>query len=89
VVGYRRTWWSFTTFRACPPASLPADPPNVKAMLEVLLAVEQHAARGYTQVCNNACGKAHRTYDLAPGIPHEEIEHEAWSSEFLGHGPSG
>ena len=27
--------------------------------------------------------------DLALAILHEEIEHEAWFSEFLGHGPSG
>jgi ferritin-like protein len=33
-------------------------------------------------------GKDHRTYDLALAILHEEIEHEAWFSEFLGHGPS-
>ena len=33
-------------------------------------------------------GKDHRTYDLSLAILHEEIEHEAWFSEFLGHGPS-
>jgi hypothetical protein len=26
---------------------------------------------------------------LSLAILHEEIEHEAWFSEFLGHGPSG
>ena len=34
-------------------------------------------------------GKDHRTYDLALSILHEEIEHEAWFSEFLEEGPSG
>jgi hypothetical protein len=28
------------------------------------------------------------TCDLAPAILHDEIEHEAWFAEFLGHGPS-
>jgi hypothetical protein len=28
------------------------------------------------------------TCDLALGILHDEIEHEAWLAEFLGHGPS-
>jgi ferritin-like protein len=45
--------------------------------------------RGYTEVCNMTFGKDHRTYDLALAILHEEIEHEAWFSEFLGEGPSG
>jgi hypothetical protein len=31
-------------------------------------------------------GKDHRTYDLALAILHEEIEHEAWFSEFIGEG---
>jgi len=58
-------------------------------MLEVLLKAEQCAVRGYTNVCDMTLGKDHRTYDLALAILHEEIEHEAWFSEFLGHGPSG
>ncbi len=33
-------------------------------------------------------GNDHRTCDLALAILHEAIEHEAWFSEFLGHGPS-
>jgi ferritin-like protein len=44
---------------------------------------------GYTAICNMTAGKDHRTYDLALAILHEEIEHEAWFSEFLGEGPSG
>jgi len=39
--------------------------------------------------CDMTFGKDHRTYDLSLTILHEEIEHEAWFSEFLGHGPSG
>jgi hypothetical protein len=47
------------------------------------------AVRGYTEVCNMTFGKDHRTYDLALAILHEEIEHEAWFSEFIGEGLSG
>jgi ferritin-like protein len=79
----------FHNISACPPASLPDDPTNIKAMLEVLLKAEQCAVRGYTAICNMTFGKDHRTYDLALAILHEETEHEAWFSEFLGHGPSG
>ncbi|UCC67251.1 MAG: DNA protection protein DPS [Armatimonadota bacterium] len=74
---------------ACPPAKLPKDPTDVKALLEVLLEAERCAVRGYTHICNITAGKDHRTYDLALAILHEEIEHEAWFSEFLGEGPSG
>jgi Ferritin-like domain len=55
----------------------------------VLLKAEQCAVRGDTKLCDMTFGKDHRTYDLALAILHEEIEHEAWFSEFLGHGPSG
>ena len=74
---------------ACPPAPLPADPTDVKAIVEVLLKAEQCAVRGYTNVCNITAGKDHRTYDLALAILNEEIEHEAWFAEFLAKGPSG
>jgi len=74
---------------ACPPATLPKDPTDTKALLKVLLEAERCAVRGYTHVCNITAGKDHRTYDLALAILHEEIEHEAWFSEFLGEGPSG
>jgi len=30
--------------------------------------------------------KDDHTYDLALAIPHEEVEHEGWFSEFLGKG---
>ncbi len=74
---------------ACPPASLPRDPGDIKAMLTVLVEAERCAVRGYTQICNMTAGKDHRTYDLSQSILNEEIEHESWFSEFLGEGPSG
>lgn len=79
----------FHDISACPPASLPADPTDLHAMVEVLLKAEQCAVRGYTHICNLTAGKDHRTYDLALAILHEEIEHEAWFQEYLGNGPSG
>ena len=80
---------AFHDCSACPPATLPKDPSDTKALLKVLLEAERCAVRGYTHICNITAGKDHRTYDLALAILHEEIEHEAWFSEFLGEGPSG
>ena len=74
---------------ACPPAFVPADPTNIKDMLQILVDAERCAVRGYTAICNMTFGKDHRTYDLSLAILHEEIEHEAWFSEFIGEGPSG
>lgn len=74
---------------ACPPATLPKDPTDIKAMLKVLVEAERCAVRGYTNICNLTAGKDHRTYALAQAILNEEIEHESWFSEFLGEGPSG
>ena len=79
----------FHDMSACPPASLPKDPTDTKAMLTVLVEAERCAVRGYTQICNMTAGKDHRTYDLALAILNEEVEHESWFSEFLGEGPSG
>ena len=79
----------FHDLSACPPAYLPQDPTDVKAMLDVLVKAERCAIAGYNAICNLTAGKDHRTYDLALAILHEEIEHEAWFSEFLGEGPSG
>ena len=79
----------FHDMSACPPASLPKDPTDIKAMLTVLVEAERCAVRGYTNICNITAGKDHRTYDLSLSILHEEIEHESWFSEFLGEGPSG
>jgi ferritin-like protein len=80
---------TFHDISACSPASLPADPTDIKAMLTVLVEAERCAVRGYTHICNLTFGKDHRTYDLALAILHEEVEHESWFSEFLGEGPSG
>jgi ferritin-like protein len=79
----------FHDISACPPASLPGDPRDVKAMLTVLVKAERCAVEGYTEICNVTAGKDHRTYALAQAILHEEVEHESWFSEFLGEGPSG
>src|SRR5271166_3188197 len=81
--------FEFHNISACPPAKLPDNPKDINAMLEVLLKAERCAVRGYTNICNLTFGKDHRTYDLSLAILHEEIEHEAWFSEFLGYGPSG
>src|SRR5713101_8342915 len=45
----------FHNISACPPASLPKDPTDIKAMLQVLLSAEQCAVRGYTQICDMTC----------------------------------
>ncbi len=79
----------FHDISACPPANLPEDPTDVKAILEVLVKAERCAVYGYTRLCNMTAGKDHRTYDLVLAILNEEIEHESWFSEFLGEGPSG
>jgi ferritin-like protein len=79
----------FHDISACPPASLPKDPTDIKAMLTVLVKAERCAVRGYTNICNLTAGKDHRTYDLSLAILNEEVEHESWFSEFLGEGPSG
>jgi ferritin-like protein len=79
----------FHDMSACPPAYLPDDPTDVKAILQVLVGAERCAVRGYTHICNLTAGKDHRTYELALSILNEEIEHESWFSEFLGEGPSG
>jgi ferritin-like protein len=80
---------AFHDCSACPPANLPKDPKDVKAMLTVLVEAERCAVRGYSNICNITAGKDHRTYDLSLAILNEEVEHESWFSEFLGEGPSG
>lgn len=79
----------FHDMTACPPANLPQDPTDTKAILEVLVKAERCAVYGYTNICNITAGKDHRTYDLSLAILNEEIEHESWFAEFLGEGPSG
>jgi ferritin-like protein len=39
---------AFHDISACPPASLPKDPRDIKAMLKVLVEAERCAVRGYT-----------------------------------------
>jgi ferritin-like protein len=84
-----RNMKDFHDMSACPPAFLPDDPRDVRAMLTVLVNAERCAVKGYTGICDLTAGKDHRTYDLSLSILHEEIEHESWFSEFLGEGPSG
>jgi len=79
----------FHDMSACPPARLPDNPSDVKAILKVLVEAERCAVRGYSAICSMTAGKDHRTYELALAILNEEIEHESWFSEFLGEGPSG
>jgi ferritin-like protein len=79
----------FHDVSACPPAYLPEDLTDIRAILTVLVEAERCAVRGYTQICNMTAGKDHRTYDLSLAILNEEIQHESWFSEFLGEGPSG
>jgi ferritin-like protein len=55
----------------------------------VLVEAERCAIRTYTEIRNMTFGKDHRTYEVASAILHEEVEHEAWFSEYLGEGPSG
>jgi ferritin-like protein len=62
---------------------------QVRDLLTVLVGAERCAIRTYTDICNYTHGRDHRTYELSLAILNEEIEHEAWFSEFLDEGPSG
>src|SRR6056297_4177398 len=42
----------FHNISACPPASLPSDPSDVKAIMKVLVEAERCAVRGYSEICN-------------------------------------
>jgi ferritin-like protein len=87
----------FADIAGCPDAYLPDSlagglsptGPSLQDLLTVLVEAERCAIRTYTDICNYTAGKDHRTYDLALAILNEEVEHEAWFSEFLGEGPSG
>jgi len=68
---------------------LPADPTDIKAILDVLVEAGRCAVRGYTQLCDLSAGKDYRTYDLSLSILNEKIEHESWFAEFFSEGPSG
>lgn len=80
---------AFADQAGCPDAYLPENPRDMKAMLAVLVEAERCAVRTYTDICNYTAGKDHRTYELSLAILNEEVEHEAWFSEYLGEGPSG
>ncbi len=84
-----RNMKDFHDLSACPEAYLPKDPKDIQEMLKVLVAAERCAIRGYNAICNLTFGKDHRTYELSLAILSEEIQHEAWFSEFIGEGPSG
>lgn len=87
----------FADQAGCPDAYLPDSLAGGKApkgqalqdLLTVLVEAERCAVRTYTDICNYTAGKDHRTYDLSLAILNEEVEHEAWFSEFLEEGPSG
>lgn len=79
----------FSRDAACPDAYLPKNPRDVKELLNVLVEAERCAIRVYTDICQMTFGKDPRTYELSLAILNEEVEHEAWFSEFLGEGPSG
>lgn len=87
----------FADQAGCPDAYLPDSLAGGKApsgesfkeLLTVLVEAERCAVRTYTDICGYTAGKDHRTYDLSLAILNEEVEHEAWFSEFLGEGPSG
>jgi ferritin-like protein len=71
-----------------PPAYLPEDPSDLKAILKVLLEAEKCTIRVYTDICNITFGKDHRTYNLSLAILHEEVEYEACFQELLEGRPS-
>ncbi len=79
----------FAKMAACADAYLPENPKDVRQLLQVLVEAERCAIRVYTELCNLTFGKDHRTYELSLAILNEEVEHEAWFSEFLNEGPSG
>ena len=87
----------FADIAGCPDAYLPDSLKGGKTptgasgkdLLKVLLEAERCAVRCYSDLCEFTFGKDPRTYDICAAILNEEIEHEAWFSEFLGEGPSG
>jgi ferritin-like protein len=89
----------FCAQAGCPDAYLPdslkggkeprSDNGSLKDLLKVLVEAERCAIRTYTEICHYTYGKDHRTWAMSNAILMEEVEHEAWFSEFLGEGPSG
>lgn len=66
---------------------LPRDASSIYEVLEILRDAADYYVREYTRICSMTCGKDNRTYALALAILHEEIEHQVWFLEFIGHGP--
>ena len=87
----------FADLAGCPDAYLPdslkgGETPtgsSMKDLLNVLAEAERCAIRSYTDLCRFTQDKDPRTYAICQAILNEEIEHEAWFSEYLGEGPSG
>ena len=87
----------FADVAGCPDAYLPDSlkggktptGSSLKDLLNVLVEAERCAVRCYADLCEFTFGKDARTYDICAAILNEEIEHEAWFSEFIGEGPSG
>ncbi len=87
----------FADLAGCPDAYLPdslagGKTPSGQSMndlLNVLVEAERCAVRCYTDLCEFTHGKDPRTYAICQAILNEEVEHEAWFSEYLGEGPSG
>lgn len=67
-------------------ANFAADPTDTHGLIEYLLKAAEFSVRCYTDICNYTSGKDNRSYALALAILHEEIEHQVWLLEFLGHG---
>ena len=88
---------AFADQAGCPDAYLPDSlkggksptGASLKDLLTVLVEAERCAIRTYTDICQFTQLKDPRTYAISAAILNEEIEHEAWFSEFLGEGPSG
>ncbi len=74
----------FADRAGCPDAYLP-DERTAENILVVLLEAERCAIRTWSEICDLTLGKDPRTYDIASRIVQEEIEHEAWFIELLGH----
>jgi ferritin-like protein len=83
--GERKAPSSTTDFGAYPDTGKD----RIRDLLTVLVEAERCAVRTYTDLCDYTAGKDHRTYELSLAILNEEVEHEAWFSEFLGEEASG
>lgn len=76
----------FHNVSACPPAFVPADPTNQGHAANPRRSRALRGARLYRDLQYDARQGSPHLLSLA--ILHEEIQHEAWFSEFIGEGPS-